>query len=179
MNRQIVAAASLLCLSTAASAGGLAFRISDDSFGLSLASDISPQSSLQFDALHQDDDATLLAAGVYANGQRGSLMGRVGAKLIGVEGGDSGFDGGTLALGGDVRLPLNDVLFWRAGVYVGPESASFDDVEGYVEWSTSLEINIFQNSAIQLGYGSMEFDAEGGGEFEFDDGAFIRLQLRL
>ena len=78
-----------------------------------------------------------------------------------------------------MSLPLNEIVRLRAGLYYAPEASSFGDIEGYDEWSVSAEFSLFQNSAIQVGYGSMDFDADIGKRFEFEDGAFVRLQLRL
>ncbi|AKH69220.1 YfaZ precursor [Spongiibacter sp. IMCC21906] len=180
MNRRLIAAASLLTIaSSSALAGGVAFRFGEDSFGASIAGDISSESSAQFDWLHHEDGADMIAAGVFANGKRGSLTGRVGAKAIGLDGDDADIDGGAVAFGGDLGLPLNDILRLRAGLYYGPDAVAFGDVDGYKEWSVSAEFTIFQNSALQVGYAEYEFDAENGGTFEFEDGLFVRLQLRL
>lgn len=175
-----------LLLSTAtlaaslANAGGVGFRFSGDSFGISLAGNLSEQSSGQFDWLHNDDDsANMLSAGLFANGQRGALRGRLGFKAIGLEIKDSDFGGGAVAFGGDLGLPINDLMRIRGGVYFAPGSTSFDDVDSYRDASLSLEFTLFQNSAIQLGVADIQFDGEGSSKFEFDDGMFVRLQLRL
>ena len=179
MKSPLLAAVLLATTAHSALAGGVAFRFGDESFGASIAGDIGPETSAQFDWLHHEDDSDLLSAGLYANGRRGALTGRVGAKAVTLTADDSGFDGGVMAFGGDLSLPLNDVLRLRGGIYYGPEATGFSDVDGYSEWSLSAEISIFQNSAIQLGFGDIEFDAEKGGEFDFEDGPFVRLQLRL
>lgn len=179
MKSRLVAALLIASGANAALAGGIAFRFGDDSFGVSLAGDMSAESSAQFDWMHHEDDADLVALGLYANGRRGALTGRVGAKGIALNADDSGFDGGVLAFGGDLSLPFNDLVRARAGYYYGPDATSYSDVSGYNEWSASMEFTLFQNSALQLGYGDIEFDAEKGGEFDFEDGPFIRLQLRL
>jgi hypothetical protein len=121
----------------------------------------------------------MVALGLFANGQRGALSGRVGAKAIGLDADDADVSGGAVAFGGDVSLPLNEIVRLRGGVYYAPETTGFGDIEGYKEWSVSAEFTIFQNSAVQLGYGDIEFDVEDRGEFEFEDGLFVRLQLRL
>lgn len=179
MKAPIIAATVLAIASSSAFAGGVAFRFGDDSFGVSLAGDLSAESSAQFDWLHHEDDGDMVALGVFANGQRGSLSGRVGAKAIGLEADDADVSGGALAFGGDISLPLNEIVRLRGGAYYAPETTGFGDIEGYQEWSVSAEFTIFQNSAIQLGYGDIEFDVEKRGEFEFEDGLFVRLQLRL
>lgn len=180
MNRRLIAAASLLFIaSSSALAGGVAFRFGEDSFGASIAGNINSESSAQFDWLHHEDGANMIAAGLFANGKRGVLTGRVGAKAIGLDGDDADIDGGAMAFGGDLGLPMNDILRLRAGFYYGPDATSFGDVEGYQEWSISAELTLFQNSALQFGYAEYEFDAESGGKFEFEDGLFVRLQLRL
>ncbi|CAA0082506.1 Uncharacterised protein [Zhongshania aliphaticivorans] len=179
MKAPLIAASLLAVVSSSAFAGGVAFRFGDESFGVSVAGDMSAESSAQLDWLHHEDDADMVALGLYANGQRGALSGRVGAKAIALEGDDADIDGGAVAFGGDLSLPLNEIVRLRGGLYYAPDATGFSDIDGYKEWSVSAEFTIFQNSAIQLGYGDMEFDAENGGEFEFEDGVFLRLQLRL
>ncbi len=179
MKAPFIAALLLASASSSVMAGGVAFRFGSDSFGVSVAGDMSPESSAQLDWLHHDDDADMVALGLYANGQRGAVSGRVGAKAIGLEGDDADVNGGAVAFGGDVSLPLNEIVRLRAGLYYAPEATGFGDIEGYDEWSISAEFSLFQNSAIQIGYGSMDFDADTGKKFEFEEGAFVRLQLRL
>ncbi|WP_373090659.1 YfaZ family outer membrane protein [Zhongshania sp.] len=179
MKAPFIAALLLATASSSALAGGVAFRFGADTFGVSLAGDMSPESSAQLDWFHHEDDADMVALGVYANGQRGALTGRVGAKAIALDGDDTDINGGAVAFGGDLSLPLNEIVRLRAGLYYAPEASSFGDIEGYDEWSVSAEFSLFQNSAIQVGYGSMDFDADIGKRFEFEDGAFVRLQLRL
>ncbi len=179
MKLPLIAAFALAATANSALAGGVAFRFGDDSFGVSVAGDLSSESSAQFYWLHHEDDADLVSLGLYANGRRGALTGRVGAKAVTLTADDSGFDGGAVAFGGDLSLPINDVLRLRSGLYYGPEATTYSDVDGYREWSISAEISIFQNSAIQLGFGDIEFNAVNGGEFDFEDGPFLRLQLRL
>ena len=179
MKAPLIAATVLAIASSSAFAGGVAFRFGDDSFGVSFAGDLSAESSAQLDWLHHEDDADMVALGLFANGQRGALTGRVGAKAIGLEVDEPDVSGGAVAFGGDFSLPLNDIVRLRGGLYYAPDTTGIGDIEGYEEWSVSAEFTIFQNSAIQLGYGEIEFDAEDGGKFEFEDGVFVRLQLRL
>ncbi|MDF1692175.1 MAG: YfaZ family outer membrane protein [Zhongshania sp.] len=179
MKAPFIAALLLASASSSVLAGGVAFRFGSDTFGVSVAGDMSPESSAQLDWLHHDDDADMVALGLYANGQRGAVSGRVGAKAIGLEGDDADVNGGAVAFGGDVSLPLNEIVRLRAGLYYAPDATGFGDIEGYDEWSLSAEFSLFQNSAIQVGYGSMEFDVEARNKFEFEEGGFVRLQLRL
>ena len=106
MKSPLLAAVLLATTAHSALAGGVAFRFGDESFGASIAGDIGPETSAQFDWLHHEDDADLLSAGLYANGRRGALTGRVGAKAVTLTADDSGFDGGVMAFGGDLSLPL-------------------------------------------------------------------------
>ena len=179
MKSPLIAALLLAATANSALAGGVAFRFGDETFGASVAGDLSADSSAQLDWMHHEDDADLVSLGLYANGQRGALSGRVGAKAIALSADDSGFDGAVAAFGGDLSMPLSDVVRLRGGLYYGPEATSASDIDGYQEWSISAEFAIFQNSALELGYADIEFDAKDGGEFDFEDGLFVRLQLRL
>ncbi|MBD2858343.1 hypothetical protein IB286_04915 [Spongiibacter sp. KMU-158] len=176
-------ALALLGVMTAASAshaGGVAFRFGDDSLGFSVAGNLSAETSGQFDWLHRDDDnADMVATGLFANGKRGSLTGRMGVKAVGLIGDNTDYSGAALAFGGDLALPLNDMLRLRGGVFYAPGTTSFSDVDGFREASASLEFNLFQNSAIELGVAQIRFEDQRGRKFEFDDGLFLRLQLRL
>ncbi|MGJ8685996.1 MAG: YfaZ family outer membrane protein [Spongiibacteraceae bacterium] len=179
MKSSILAVFILSLFTSMAQAGGLGFRFGDDTFGVSVAGDLSDESSVQLDWTHHEDGADLVSLGAFATGSRGAVQGRVGAKAIFLEGDDSGFDGGALAFGGDFSIPLNDIVRGFAGAYYAPSTTSFSDVDGYLDYSTGIEFLIFQNSALQVGYASTEFDTETNRTIEFEDGFFLRMQLRL
>ena len=145
MKAPLIAALTLAATANTALAGGVAFRFGDETFGASVAGNLNADSSAQLDWMHHEDDADLVSLGLFANGQRGALTGRVGAKVVTLNADDSGFDGAVAAFGGDLSLPLSDVLRLRGGLYYGPEAASASDVEGYREWSISTELAIFQS----------------------------------
>ena len=70
MKSPLIAALLLAATANSALAGGVAFRFGDETFGASVAGDLSADSSAQLDWMHHEDDADLVSLGLYANGQR-------------------------------------------------------------------------------------------------------------
>ncbi len=160
-------------------ASGTTIRVGEDAVSLYLEPKPSPTNSAQFALVHNnDDDITLGSVGLFANGQRQQLSGRLGGKAYYADlDSDSGYG---LALGGDFSFALNPDLSLDAGLYYGPDSLSFSDVEGYEEWYVKLNLKVFDNATLGAGYGSFDIEPEAGNrDVEIDDGVFFEMKLRL
>lgn len=156
-------------------AGALSFNFGEDSVGASFQAPVAPAIGTELAWWHHEDDHDLGTLGLFALGERGALKGSVGVK--GYYADLDRFDGGGAAFGGNVKLPMSDILDLHARVFIGPSSTSFDDSDGYKEWGLSFELNLFGNSSLSFGYRDIEFDIDGGGDFEFQDDFYVGLNL--
>lgn len=159
-------------------ASDLSFEFSDDTAGVFLNAD-SPdgKASVELGARHNDDDEVeLYNFGFYANGQRGRLQGRVGVK--GYYADFDRFEGPGLAFGLDLTIPSSDIFSLVAGIYYGPSSTAFDDMDGYREWKLGAQLMLFENSALEFGVSDTELEIEDvRGDADFQDGAYVKLKL--
>ncbi|HCS28985.1 MAG TPA: hypothetical protein DIW43_16120 [Spongiibacteraceae bacterium] len=168
----------LALLSAPAFANDLSFQFSDDVAGIALnANSPDGKASVGFGADHnEDDDVQIYNAGFYANGQRGRLEGRVGVK--GFYADLDKAEGPGLAFGVDLKVPSSDVFSLVFSYFYGPSSTSFDDMDGYRDWKIGAQIMLFENSALEFGFSDVEVEVENvRGEYDFQDGAYVKLQL--
>lgn len=168
-------AAVLLTLTPAVYAGALSFNFGEDSVGAQFQAPVGQEIGTELAWWHHEDDHDLGTLGLFALGERGALKGSVGVK--GYYADFDRFDGGGAAFGGNVKLPLSDILALHGRVFIGPSSTSFDDSDGYKEWGLSFELNLFGNSSLSFGYRDIEVDLEQGGDFEFQDDFYVGLNL--
>lgn len=168
----------LAFLTTPALANDLSFKFSDDVAGIALnANSPDGKASVGIGADHnEDDDVEIYNAGFYANGERGRLQGRVGAK--GFYADLDAVEGPGLSFGFDLKIPSSDVFSIVVSYFYGPSSTSFDDMDGYREWKVGAQIMLFENSALEFGLSDIEVEVEDTrGEYDFQDGGYVKLQL--
>lgn len=151
-------------------------RVSDDAVSFYLDPAASATNSVQLGFLYNDDaDAILLSGGLFANGQRDRFSGRLGGKLYYADlDDDSGYG---IALGGDFNYTITPMLSLHAGLFYGPDSLTFSDLEGYEEWYFRVNYKVFDTASIGAGYGSLEIEDDDDRDVEVDDGVFIEMRL--
>ena len=159
-------------------AGGADIRVSGDAVSLYLEPQPSPTNSAQLALIYNNDDnSALLSAGLFANGERQNLKGRLGGKLYYADlDHDSGYG---VALGGDFSLAVNRDLHLGVGGYYSPGSLSFSDIDGYKEWYVKGSFQVFQNAAVGVGYQSVELNPEKGRSYDLNKGVFVEMNLRF
>lgn len=173
---KILATITLSLLATIATASEFTVRISEESVSLYLAPKMSETNSMLFNYVHNDDESSdLISAGLFANGSKQGFDARLGGKLYYADlHKDSGYG---FALGGEVFVPINPELKVNAGIYYGPGSLSFSDVDGYQEWFLKLNYQVLDNARMGAGVGSLELEPEDGRDVDVDDGFFIEMNL--
>ena len=168
----------LAVLATPTFANELSFQFSDDVAGIALnANSPDGRASIGFGADHnEDDDVEIYHAGFYANGKRGRLEGKVGVK--GFYADLDAVEGPGLAFGFDLKVPSSEGFSLGFSYFYGPSTTSFDDMEGYRDWRVGAQIMLFENSALEFGLSDIEVEVENvRGEYDFQDGAYVKLQL--
>ena len=174
---KVLLAISLL-LSSVAVANEFTVRISEESVSLILDPQASATNSVQLAFVHNDDESSsLLSGGFFANGSRDGFDGRLGGKAYYADlDNDSGYG---FALGGEASVPLNPTLKVNAGLYYGPSSLAFSDIDSYQEWFVRVNYQVFDNARVGAGVGSLELEPDRGRDVEVDDGVFIEMNLRF
>lgn len=174
-------AAVVLSLSTTATsslalASDATLRIGEEALSLYLSPQASQTHSTELGLVYNSKaDVTVLNGGLFANGQREQFSGRLGGKLYYANlDGDSGFG---VALGGDLNFALSQDLSLNGGIYFGPPSISFSDVDRYSEWFLKARYQVLDNGAISGGYGSFKLEPKKGRDFTVDKSLFIEMTL--
>lgn len=126
-----------------------------------------------------DNNAHVVHAGLMVAGKNWSQAGNFDISL----GGRAVFvdtdpkDGMAVALGGRVRFsPLQRVGI-GGEVFYAPKITSFSDVDGYKEWSVSLDYQLLTQGFVYVGYRKVEVDFDNIGDVEIDDNAHIGMKL--
>jgi hypothetical protein len=162
--------------SLAAAADEFSLRLSEDSLSLILDPEASNSNSFQVAFIHNDDNKSdLLSAGLFANGSRDGFSGRLGGKAYYADlDNDSGYG---VALGGEIYLPINPDLQLNTGIYYGPGSLSFSDIDGYQEFFVRMNYQVFDNTRLGVGYISLELEPEKRRDVDVDDGFFVEMNF--
>jgi hypothetical protein len=165
-----------MLLSSAAIADDLTVRIGEDALSLMFDPVATEKNSVSFAFIHNDDEDTdLLSLGFFANGSKEHFDGRLGGKIYYADlNKGSGYGA---ALGGEMWLPLLPDLKLNAGLYYGPSSLSFSDVDKYQEWFLRLNYQVFENAKLGAGVGSLELEPDSGSDVEVEDGVFFEMSL--
>ncbi len=169
-------ATTLLALCSSSFANEFTIRISEETLSLYLEPVVSEQNAMQLAFLHNDDeDSDLISFGYFASGGREDLYGRLGGKAYYADlDNDSGYG---IALGGEMFFPIQSDLIINGGVYYGPSSLSFSDVDGYEEYFIRVNYQVLDNARVGAGYGSLDVEPEQGRDAEVEDGVFIEMNL--
>lgn len=130
------------------------------------------------------EDFFTLHAGATLRGDAGgtadaSLTGGLGARLQYVSADDE--HGGALALGGNATLKLLQAnrLRFNAGLWYGPDPASFGDIDEYLEYSVSIGYEVLRDAELYVGYRVIEVGLDGGPDVDLEDGAHVGIRLQF
>ncbi|MEE8059316.1 MAG: YfaZ family outer membrane protein [Pseudomonadales bacterium] len=167
---------SLLLFGSCTVANEFTVRISEESVSLILDPQVIAKNSVQFSFVHNDDESSdLISAGFFAHGSKESFDARLGGKAYYADlDNDSGYG---ITLGGEVFVPVNPQLKLNAGLYYGPSSLSFSDVDTFQEWFVGINYQVFDNASLGAGIGSLQLEPENGRDVDVDDGVFIEMKL--
>jgi len=135
--------------------------------------DIEDYDSENFLSLHAGATLTGDAGGT----QEAKFSGGLGARLQFVSADND--DGGALALGGNLRVKLlkADRLRFNAGLWYGPDPASFGDIDEFLEYSASIGYEVLRDAELYVGYRKIEVGADDGPDVDLEDSAHIGIRL--
>lgn len=121
-----------------------------------------------------------LHAGVMLTGEAApNLEAGLGARLQYVDADSS--NGGSLALGGQLRLKLMqaDRLRFNAGAWYGPKASTFGDFDEFTELTASVGYEVLRDAELYLGYRSVEVSVDNGPSVDLEDGAHVGIRLQF
>lgn len=136
--------------------------------------------------IEDDTDERFLAAhaGAMLTGDAGgsadtSFVGGLGARLQYLNADHE--NGGSLALGGQLRLKLLQAnrLRFNAFAWYGPDASTFGDFEEYIEYGASVGFEVLRDAELYVGYRAIEVEFDGGVEADLVDGAHVGIRLEF
>jgi len=177
--KKLTYALGLMLPFSMAEAGGLDIRVGDEAVAAKIHSaDPDPGPATELGVVYNSDaEATVGTAGLFVTGSRGLVRGKVGAKAYAVDLDNQ--DGYGVALGADLKLPLEGGFAIQGGLYIGPDSLGAGDVDTYTEWYISASFEIIENASIAAGISSLEIETDFGQEVEVEDGFFLEMKLEF
>lgn len=168
----------------------IAVDVSDDAAHVGYTQDLrtDARGTLRADAtaLHNSDEGTLAAAGLFVQGDAGArqanVLASLGGRLYYIDSDEADAQSAALGLGARVRatLPAYDRLGLVGELHWAPEVLSALDGEGLVWASVQAEYQVLRGATVYAGLRELEadFDADEG-SVTIDDGWFLGLQLDI
>lgn len=168
----------------------IAVDVSDDAAHLGYSQELrtDARGTLRADAtaLHNTDEGSLVAAGLFVQGDAGAsqanVLASLGGRLYYVDSDEADAQSAALGLGGRVRatLPAYDRLGLVGELHWAPEVLSALDGEGLIWASAQVEYQVLRSAVVYAGVRELEadFDADEG-SVNIDDGWFLGLQLDI
>lgn len=126
---------------------------------------------------NETDDLQLNLSGIVTGSSAGNnraLKFGVGAKLSMAKLDDTNpnADVGALAIGLQVRyvIPSSTPVAFLVEGFIAPSITSFSDAEQYNEYRFAVELEVTPSARAYIGYRYMEYELEGGFEYDEMDG---------
>ncbi|BFM08503.1 YfaZ family outer membrane protein [Halioxenophilus aromaticivorans] len=164
--------------STGALAKDVSLRVGEEAVWVAIDQQLNETHASQLGLVfNSDDDINIVSGGLFATGQREQFSGRLGAKVYYADlDGDNGYG---ISLGGDLVFAVLPQLDIISGLYFGPSSISFSDVDRYEEWFIKARYQMFESGALTGGYGTLALKPDDGKDVKVDDGFFVEMSLRF
>lgn len=198
--KRVLFAALFALGSTSASASVFDLNISDDSFRVAVAGQLSSLFEVnkgQFDlgllskrGDGNEGDLTQGHFGVLLTGdagaQKADVVAGLGVRFMGAEfesptAGD--VTGGAIALGGQVefRVPQFNRLGAVVAAYGAPSATSLSDIDRYTEINASIDYQVIRDASIYVGYRNVRYTIElqGGNSRDLTADTGFHAGLRL
>lgn len=88
---------------------------------------------------------------------------------------------GAVAIGGQIRyvIPSSTPIAFLVTGHYAPGITSFSGAEQYTEFRAAIELEVTPSARAFVGYRNIEYEFEGGGEVELDDGAHVGVKFEF
>lgn len=109
------------------------------------------------------------------------LQAGLGVRLVYTTTDPSGFDGGSLALGGFVKYTFRSANRFSIGGhgYFAPDIVSFGDQTRYYEFAFRAAYNVIRDADVYIGFREVEAKYDGGGSYEYDSDLHVGFEFRF
>jgi len=139
-----------------------------------------PNMELDVGWLHNDDGRDVASVGVHFAETLGKLgiEAAIGARGYYADAVDA--DGGAVALGGRVAVPIRPVpRLWVGGdVYFAPNASSFGDLDKFYEVGAAVEYRVLSRAGLYAGVRRLRADLDAG-SVTVDDDVHFGIRFRF
>lgn len=114
-------------------------------------------------------------------GNNKSFQYGVGAKLIFTSLDIVDEEVGAIALAGQIRyvIPSSTPIAFVVSGQFAPGITSFSGADQYAEYRFAIELEVTPSARAFVGYRNIEYEFEGGFEYEIDDGAHFGVKFEF
>lgn len=175
MKNIIAAALGAMMISSLAQAGSLSTTIGSEYLGLDFTQQLSPPLSLSAQLLNNfDHDDTLASVGLAYTLPLGAASVSVGGRANWYSLDQHG-DEMTLAIGGDVQIPIAKSLAFYGSAYWGPLATG--NLDASFDGRIGLNWRINQAIALDAGYRYSSVEYENGHQYDLANGAYAGVRV--
>lgn len=177
----------LLAIPAASQARGVDIKLADEMAELTYLSESSTfgygGADLGFGILFNEADDLQLNAEMMVTGNPAgnnkALQFGVGGKLIFTSLDALDEEVGAIAIAGQIRyvIPSSTPIAFLASAHYAPGITSFSGADQYTEYRFAIELEVTPSARAFVGYRNIEYEFEGGSEYEIDDGAHFGVKF--
>jgi len=189
MLKKTAFAITLLAISNLSHARGFDIKLANEMAEITYLAESSTfgygGADIGFGVLFTEDDDYQVNANIMVtgnpSGNNKALQFGVGGKIVMLAINDSDEEVGALALAGQLRYIIpsaTPIAFVVSGAYA-PSISSFSGADRYSEFGLTIELEVTPSARAYVGYRNIEYEFEGGAEFELDDGAHIGVKFEF
>ncbi len=189
MFKKIIFAITLLALSSQAYARGLDIKLADEMAEFTYLTESSTfgygGADIGFSALFTEDDDYQIGAGIMVTGNPAgnnkAIQFGVGGKFVFVTLDAPDEEVGAVAIAAQFRyiIASETPVAFVVGVAFAPSVTSFSGADSYSEYEFSIELEVTPSARAYIGYRNIEYEFEGGADFELDDGAHVGVKFEF
>jgi len=176
--------ALVVSLTPHATASELSFRISNDSIGGGLESNISESDLFAgFEHLYKDKDDAINISNINLHTKGQTVAGNMPTTvMIGLEAThmkEGAFKGSAIAFGGNIRLniPAAPGLSFETRLHYAPDIVAYGDSDRFTRARAQLNYRVIKSADISAGYQYLNTGIKGGKDRTFESGLYLGLKL--
>lgn len=176
-------AACAVAASTGVYAHTLDLNLNNDAVALDYNTQID-KSELNVGAglLHNQDTGDVFYGSFFVadnvNKQSGLLAG-IGGRAYFIDADRTRESGTAVGIGGFLNWEIPSVtnLSVRSDLYYAPDVLSFDEIDGYVDFSARLQYRVIEQAWLYIGYRNTEAKTQSPGKAKIDEGGHLGVMI--
>lgn len=182
-NFAILFSIAMLLASAQVRSHTLDFSLNNDAVGVDFTTQMT-KSELNFGAglLHHQDNGDVYYGSLFVadnvNKQSGILAG-LGGRAYFIDADRTDESGTALGLGGFINWEIPSVpnLSLRSDLYYAPDVLSFDEINGYIDFTARIQYRLIEQAWVYLGFRHAEAKTDAPGKTKLDESGNIGLML--